>query len=180
VKKVLVSLAVSLLLGCASLMPNSISESKSNFDGSVSYKMEPGFIYADASFWSYGHFKLGLFWNNKSKDSISINVVVPSEIINIKSDEGLQFNIDGEIVKLTSSQGITDFETTETSTAVYTSSNKTFRTNVEFVRKLLSAKSVKVKLVMRDGYYEGDFKNAKPTSAVRGFKDFMVKLQPHI
>lgn len=175
--KYFLTLIISAFLsGCLATMPNSVSETKSTFDGTTQYKMEPGFIYENASFGSWGAFKLGLFWDTKMADNILVKAQINNNIVNIVSDEGLQFNIDGELIKLSSTDVTTDFESDIVNGVVYKNSSKNFIANKALINKLLSSKSAKVKLVTRKGFLEGDFKADKPSAAIRGFRDFMKKI----
>lgn len=165
-----------LLTSCLATMPNTISEIKSSFDGKTQYEMQPGFIYSDASFGSWGSFKLGLLWNKPDKN-ITIKAVIPNKIVNISHKDGLQFNIDGQIIKLSSPDIVTDFYSDIVSGVIYKGSSISFVAEKSIVVRLLSAKTVKVRLVTRSGLMESDFKADKPSAAIRGFRDFSEKLR---
>jgi len=165
------------LTGCMAGMPNNVSQNISDFDGSRSLTMEPGFIYESADTWSYGHFQLGLFWTSKAKDAVFIKAKLPNGIANIKSHEGLQFNINGKLTKLSTKTMFTKFNTDTAGGHVYADSSKSFAVPITFIQKLLDAKTVKVKLITGNGVYAGDFKADKPSAAIRGFKAFTQKLK---
>jgi len=172
-----VSAILLLLTGCMASMPNQITPATSNFDGSKSLTMAPAFIYESADTWSYAHFQLGLFWSSKFKDSILITAKLPNDIRNINSHEGLQFNVDGKVTKLSTDVVYTQFDADVAGGRVYTESSKPFSVSKQFIQSLLDAKSVKIKLITNKGALVGDFKADKPGAAIRGFKDFMQQFK---
>jgi len=172
-----VSVILLLLTGCMAGMPNHVTSNTSNFDGAKSLSMQPGFIYESMDTFAGGPFQLGLFWSEKYKDIIVITAKLPMEITNIQSNNGLLFNIDGKITKLSSPKLFTKFQTIRTSNTISSDSVKDFAATTQFIEKLINAKSVKVKLVTSKGVLTGDLKADKPSAAIRGFKDFMQQLK---
>lgn len=161
-------------------MPNHISTEIMGFDGAKVIRMEPGWVYTDNSFGSWGQFQLGLTHNSTKHDIVFMKAVVLHEIVNIESDQGLQFNVDGQKILLSSSDVTTHFDTgsTDTSSGIvtsYTQSAKTFVANKELIQSLLEAESVKVRLITYEGFIDGDFKTTKPQSAQTGFVKFMAQ-----
>ena len=175
--KLLVLFIGILMAGCMATMPNNVSVHNSTFDGSTEVTVQPGFIYSDKGMMSYGHFMLGLHWSSSEPDLVFIKAEKPGEIINLVSEEGLMFNIDGEIVKLSSPSVTTSFDVSEYYGSVFTESSKGYIAKLSLINRLLSATDVKVKLVTGEGYMEGDFMADKPSSALRGFKEFIAKVE---
>lgn len=170
-------IAVFTISGCLAAiatMPNQIETQTSTFDGTKITTMEPGWVYSDESFMSMGAFQLGLRANTKVPESVVIKAVVVNDIISINSGNSLLFNIDGDIVALCSSNTFTDFETETVAGRTYSDSVREYPTDREFIKRLLSAKSVKAKLNTSKGFIEGDFTNDKPQAAIRGFRAFIA------
>jgi len=172
---VFLAVVLAAVSGCASA-PNAIGESTSSFDGSTEYRLNPGFIYRNASTFSSGDVQLGLLWRTGMGDEVMVEAVVAQQIVNIASD-GLLFNIDGDIIELHSDQALTDFETSRHSGMTFKSSSRWFTTDLQTIERMLGAESAKVKLVTGDGFLEGDFKADKPSAAIRGFKEFVAKVR---
>lgn len=175
-KNQILLISILLLTGCMAGMPNNIKTSTSSFDNSQHIQMEPGFVYENADFTSYAYFKLGLSWNSNDKNVTIITAEIPQSIVNINSNKGLQFNIDGEIVKFDSYEIFTKHDVSSAQQTVYSESKKRFVTDKSFIKKLITAKSVKVKLLTGDGYLEGDLLVDKPSAAIHGFKDFIQQI----
>lgn len=160
-------------------MPNHISTEVMDFDGTKVTKMEPGWIYSSQSYGSFGRFQLGLTHNSTASDVLFMTAVLMHEIVNIESSNGLQFNIDGEKVLLSSNDIFTHFTHEEVSSGVtteYRRSTKIFVATRELVQALLDAETVKVRLMTHDGFVDGDFKTTKALSAQNGFQAFIDRL----
>jgi hypothetical protein len=167
---------VTVLSGCMPSMPNNIRESSSKFDGSHEYRMSPGFIYESADTFSGAQLSLGLHWSSANKELVTIFAEIQGEIINIHSSEGLQFNVDGEYIKLSSNQVTTDFESSVSNGLVAKASSKPFTVKRDVLDKILSGEKVFVKLITNAGYVEGEFTADKPSAAIRGFREFSQKI----
>lgn len=176
-RSILLAIITLLLTACVPNMPNYIQQQESIFDNSIQLKMEPGFVYHGEGTFSGGDLKLGLFWNSRLKDSLWIIAEVPQKIVNIDSNEGLLFNVNDDIVTLSSKEILTDYDSKYVSGWNVKKSSNCFPSDLNFIKRILDAESVKVKLVTGDGYVEGDFKADKPSAAIRGFRDFMKKVE---
>jgi hypothetical protein len=123
-KVIVLTIMLIALTSCMASMPNHIKQEKSSFDGSTQYIMEPGFIYESADFTSWGSFKLGLSWQSQAPDIIVVTALIPNKIINISSKNGLQFNVDGEIVVFNSNEFYTSIDVKKTQSVRFIESNK--------------------------------------------------------
>lgn len=156
-------LAFLLICGCSAMgisMPGQITVNKSEFDKKTQVNMEPAFFRG-------GSFGLGLQWFSSSPEGIIFVVSTPQQLVNIESKGGLQFNIDGKIVKLDSVDNYTKFKSNYYSGGVIDQdSRRRFSGDLALLNKIMSAKDVKVKLVTLDGYREGDLliNNPSPMS----------------
>ena len=155
---------------------NKLKVHKSTFDGSTEVTVEPGFIYSSKKFSSRGNFLLGLHWSSAAKNVVTITADVRGGFVNLYSEEGLQFNIDGEIIKLSSLSAMTDTEVSVYLGEVFKRSTKGYPVTLDFIRRLVAADDVKVKLVAQKGYLEGDFMAKKPGAAFKGFTKFLEKI----
>lgn len=170
-------IAVSAILsGCVTGMPNQVSTATSSFDGSTEISLEPGFVYENKNLMSQGTFMLGLHWSSSEKDFVFIKAEKPGRIVSLAKEDGLQFNIDGEIIKLSSPQALTNTDVSRYYSQFFTQSARGYLAKVELLRRIVNAKDVKVKLVTAEGYYEGDLLTDKPGSAITGFREFIAKL----
>jgi len=166
-------LTLGLLASCANL-PNSISVNKSDFDGQTEISMIPATVYSPDSMWEgYG---LGLRWRSDMGDSVVFTAEIGMDIVNIKSKGGLQINIDGNVISLDSPDIGTNFESQTTNTVTISSSKKEFLGTLALVRRMLSAKSVMVRLKTQNGYEDADFKMDGPMVAKDGFAKFIHKV----
>lgn len=179
-KKYAICLSLALIFsqGCSSTMGGSDIEVRtSSFDNSSEISSSSKIVYENADFASIGVFNVSYFWTSRVPEYVQIWAEVPSKIVSIKSSRGLQFNIDGEIIKLDSQDILTDFKETKTLYNNYTSSRKPFLVDIEFLRKISKAESVKVKLLTSDGYREGDFKVDKMMSIYGEANKFIGKVE---
>jgi len=174
--KKLLLLLIFLLSGCLPGTPNYIDNKQSSFDGSDELLMESGYVYNSHSSFSIWDIRLGLSWNSRQQEDIFIIAEVPGEIVNIRSNDGLMFNIDGKIFTLSALEELTDFDSSSDFGHNYRQSKKAFPCKIDFIRKLVEAKTAKVKLITGEGSLEGDFSVDRPGAAIRGFKDFLEKI----
>src|SRR5690606_9701453 len=138
--KLVTAIITTLLLSACTAMPNNISASESSFDGSTQYRMEPGIVYGD-------NFSMGVNWNTKMGDRLIFNVERRNVIMNIDSRDALLFNIDGEVVALSSPDLHTEFDSHVGSDGIaHRKSSKRFYGSISLLDRLLSADSVKVKV----------------------------------
>ena len=93
------------VIGCAS-MPGSISESVSGFDKTTEITMEPAGVFRSYSE-SY-IIKLGLYKTSKMDENNAVLEVFVEGAYNFADKDSVQFNIDGEVISLTSSDSLTN------------------------------------------------------------------------
>lgn len=172
-------LVFALLQGCGAAWPNNIKETKSTFDGSQEVLMSPGFVFRGPGAFDGADFKIGAHWSSTAPDRVSLKAEIQSVTVNIQNDDGLQFNIDGEFVKLSSHKATTDFDTEVINGNVYKSSSRPFATNLELLDRLLNGRVVMVKLVTGGGYLEGELTADKTSAAIRGLREFRSAVAKH-
>ena len=171
--KVVGSVVIALFLTACGTMPGFpgyISESKSDFDGSTWLKVHPGH--------ASGCCALGAAWNSKQPDLVQIEAVLHGEYAAIADTGGLEFNVDGRMLRLSSSGLPTQFEATRgAGSSVMRTSSKSFAIRREDFGALVKASSVKVRLNTTKGAVEGDLlRDAYGGSAIEGFRTFATKL----
>lgn len=149
-----VAIFVSSFLACAT--PGTVTKDVSDFDGAVSYTSLPGSVYQNES--RVADFSIGAHWNDKFPDKIVLDVAIFYKFIPIQKESGLQFMIDGELVKLDSPDVLTDLKSEQAGNIVIRSSERSFVAPFSIVDKINNAKVVKVKLLLDKAYMEGDLK----------------------
>lgn len=166
-----------LLSGCMAGTPNNIQRSVSTFDGAVEYRMDPGFVHRDAGALSGADFKLGLLWNTAMGERILISAAVPGHILSIAARDGLQLNINGEIISLQSDQVFTRTDIASAQRVVFTESERYFAADIDLIARMIEAESVKVRLNTGEGFMEGDFLVDRPSAAIRGFRSMLSQIR---
>ncbi|WP_280563351.1 hypothetical protein [Chromohalobacter sp. 48-RD10] len=163
------------LTGCTAMpgMAGHVSSHQSDFDGSTQVSMEPAKVKTGA----LSVVLIGADWSSKSPDRVMLTAVVPGDYERIISDEGLQFNIDGDIVKLSSDQAITDLDGEYAGGMVFRESAKTFPVKISLVERIVKADLVKIKLVTGDGYVEGRFQESDPNNAKDAIERFLAEIE---
>ena len=165
------------IISCASMpgMPGSISESKSEFDGSRQISMEPAWLYNSS-------IKLALFKNTKmGKNDIILTAVVKGAY-NFSDGESLHFNIDGDIVSFRSIDSLTSIDTSSGHVGnIYIPpsnwSSKDYVVNNDLIKRLINAERAVVKIDLRKSYVEGIFSSDAPTTARPAFRTFYQKME---
>lgn len=172
--KVLPAILSALLLAACSApgMPGYVDAHVSDFDGAKEITMQPGAIKGSGL---RSPCALGAAWSTRAPNAVTI-VVRLFDYTSIDSAAGLEFNIDGQILSLTSPQEYTAVQRTRgPGYAVFRTSDKRFpMTMVDFDR-MLAASSVGVRVNALAGYVEGRLVD-EPMSALRGFREFRAAL----
>ncbi len=170
-KAKLVILGYLLLGGCASL-PGSISESVSGFDKATEITMEPAWVQNGMN----ADIKLGLYKTSRMGTEDVILTAIVYGAHNFTSKESLEFNVDGEKIKLESIDEITkiDLVTYENTAANW--SSKRYEVKKDFINKLINGKEVWVKINLSQSYVEGKFSQDNPTAARPAFKKFYERI----
>ena len=170
-------LTISLLFGCASMpgVPGHISESISKFDNVKQLSMEPAWLYNSP-------IKLSLFKTTKMADSIVVIYATVKGAYNFSSNKSLQFNIDGKIYDFSSIDNLTDIIT---DSGIYNNvayippsnwSSKRYIITKEFIKHLIDANKVWVKINLSQKFVEGKFSSDAPTTARPAFREFYRKI----
>ena len=177
VNTLVVSLIVLILDGCATPgMPGYISDSVSNFDGSMQINMEPAWLYNSP-------IKLALFKNSKMPDSTIVLIAVVKGAHSFSGGQSLHFNIDGKLESFSAIDNLTDIETESGfyGSGIYIPasnwSSKRYLITKDFLNRLIKAGDVWVKIELRKEFVEGRFSSDAPTTARPSFKDFYNKIE---
>lgn len=181
--KAAIILLCALFAGCSSMpgMPGHISKTTSSYDGAVQYDMEPAFVYRSSGSFSGADIKMALSWNSATKDDSVVLFVEMSKLISIDSGPSLVFKVDGKERSFSSSSKYTSYDYKPgvygaASVAGHHTSSKSFVVPIEFIRQIVAAKDVVVKIDTDAGYYSGVFSNNAQSSAVNAFADFLEKI----
>lgn len=170
---------VAVIAGCASMpgMPGHVSVHVSDFDSTREVFMEPAAVPTPGDM--VISIQLGAHWTSKAPDTVSLIAQTPRDITTIKSQDGLQFHVDGEVTKLNSSTTLTDHESEVISGSLYTESSRPFTASIEFVRKLAQAETAGVKMLIgQDEYFEARMKSeGMNAGAHRGLNRFLAKVR---
>jgi len=163
---------VSVLVAGCGVMPGSpgyISESKSTFDGGTTISVDPGH--------ASGCCSLGANWRSVAPDYVQIVVVLHGDYSAIENLGGLEFNIDGRIVRLDATGHPTQFDSTRSGTMVFRKSSKAFVMRRGDFDAMLSARVLKVRLHTLRGFVDGDLlENAFGGAAIQGFRGLGARL----
>lgn len=176
-KSIVIVLLCILLFSCAAIpgMPGHIIESTSKFDNTKQITMEPAWLYNSP-------IKLALTKTTKIPDDVIVLDAVVKGTYNFSQGKSLHFNIDDQIYSFESIDMITDINTTS---GVYNSiayippsnwSSKRYLITIDFLKILLTAKKVWVKIDLMKEFVEGEFSSDAPTTARPAFRDFYTKI----
>ena len=175
---ILLCLLSFILVGCAALgMPGAISERVSGFDNTTEISMEPAWLIGGS-----GAIKLGLYKTSKMNEYQVVLVAVVMGTYNFGNKDSLQFNIDGETLSLDSTDLLTNIETKEGSynsaayLPAYNESSKRYWVKKDFIKRLLDAKKVWVKVNLSSDYVDGEFSKDSPGAARPAFRKFFEKV----
>jgi hypothetical protein len=177
-KKILVLLLCLGLVGCATL-PGSISERVSGFDKTKEIVMEPAWA---GNSLSDGLIKLGLYKTSRMDPDKVILTAVVLGAHNFSAEESLQFNINGEFVSFESIDPMTNIELEPgVYNSVYSSpatnlSSKRYEVTKDFIKELIEAKDVWVRINLSQDYVEAKFSVSVPMGARTSFRKFYSKV----
>ena len=145
-----------MVIGCVNIIPIPIHTNKSKFDSQVELSMIPigiGSKFAPLN-------GLGLYKNSKmQKEAIVLTALVTGAHIFARGNS-LHFNIDGEIVSFRSIDELTDIETYVGYCNIVSAKNtsqKRYLINRSFLKKLVNADKVVVKINLDKTYVEDIF-----------------------
>ena len=162
----------SLLPGCGAMpgWPGYISTSKSDFDGSTVIAVHPGH--------ASGCCALGAAWNSRAPNEIQITAVAHGGYARLESAAGLEFSVDGRVIRLDATREPTQHDATPgTGAVVHRSSSKTYVMKRSDFDALIVAKTLKVRLNTDRGPMEGDLlRDAYGGSAIEGLRSFAAQL----
>lgn len=166
------TIVVTLALAGCGVMPGApgyISETTSRFDGGREISVSPGH--------ASGCCSLGATWRSMAPTVVHIVAENIGSLVSIQDRGGLEFNIDGRVVKLDSTGHPTEFEATRHQGVTYRRSSKSFIMKRADFEAMLSAKLLKVRLNTAHGYTDGDLlESAYGGSAIQGFRAFADRL----
>ena len=168
-------LSVVILTSCGLQSPGHITQATSTFDGTKQLIMEPAWLYNSI-------IKLALFKSSKMPNEKLLLTAVVSGSHVFDDDPSLHFNIDGEILSLSSVDRLRDIDTSEsfTGSGFYVApsnwSSKDYLVDVPFIEKIVAAEDVYVIVEFTDSYAEGVFSNDAPITARQAFKDFLRQI----
>lgn len=166
------------LVGCETIegMPGHIRSHQSSFDGAKELSVEPAMVYRTSQTFSGSDLMLGMFWRSTMEPN---TFVISAHVIGtklIQQSNSLQFNIDGRIVSLSSSDLFTQIRTQRGSPSVgirpYNQSNRHYLISESFFKELIESDNVKIRLMLQNSYVEGDFSVNQASSARRAFIAF--------
>lgn len=174
-RALLTAVLLATIAGCGTTLgdaigipryPGQITEETSTFDGVRVISVEPG----PAS----GCCSLGANWRSNAPDYVQIVVSAMGSYSSINSRSGLEFNIDGRLVRLDSTGHPTQFNYA----SGYRESTKTFVMRRADFNSMLTARTLRVRLNTSGGYSDGDLlEHANiPGAAIRGLRNFAARL----
>jgi len=180
-KRLAAVLALLLVTACA----GQISETKSTFDidNSRELSMEPTYVFTHADGRSGSDLRLSLFWRSTMPKNELILGAFVSGVHSIPAIKSLHFNIDGQIVSLSSIDTLTNIETKYGSPRFvppYNVSSNRYVVTFEFIENIITANDVRVRLNLGKKYVEGVFSDKTFGAAKRDFVRFydIIKAQP--
>lgn len=167
----------------------------SKFDGAMEAAMKPAFVCKEL----FGGclIKLGLFWRSTMPQDKLILVAMAASVDPLSATDSLHFNIDGEIVRLTSiDTALASIGTaTECKSEVKTHLRESFAyatrlpdiynpprgwvskqyiVDKDFIAKILKGQEVVVRIDLKEGYVEGIFSRDGIAQARPTFKKFYI------
>ncbi len=164
-------------------MPQRIQESISPFDGAREVSLEPSIVCqikgSEPCF-----IRLGLFKRSTMRPDSVILVVVVNGMNSIAEGESLHFNIDGEIIEFDSIDKKTQYEIGKGPHTAGTAlcgpsascSAKRYLVTKDFLKKLLQADRVAVRVDLAKGYLGGLLLKDNPALALPAFSEFYERV----
>lgn len=141
-----------LVAGCASL-PGGIQTNVSDFDGSREVYMEPAPLPTQGAMVTY--ILLGAHWTSEEPETVYLIARTTRDYTRIEAEDGLEFNIDGEVVSLDSDAALTELEGDRIQGVTHRQSTRPFTATLELVETLADSEGVRVRMRVGQGeYYE--------------------------
>jgi hypothetical protein len=165
-------LALGVLTACATApgTPGHVRVLAPGFEGHTEVVLEPGTVDTPGSVLVV--INLGAHWSSADPDRVLLVAQLPRRVQSIRREDGLQFNIDGELVRLTS-----PVEQTEFSGRLNSRSRRPFRAPVSLVEQLVANEGTRLRLLVSESqYYEGEL-NDGANSAYRGLVNFLAEVR---
>lgn len=185
--RAIMMLGMSLILSACAAMPGGITERTSSFDGSSELSMKPAFIYRSTGGFSGSDLEASLHWRSSMPRDQLILTMYINDINSIPSRKSLRFNVDGDVNEFSSIDTFTEFSSEYNSYTSWatvpprSSSFKRYIVSEEFIREILNADTVFVRLdVGTQGYVEGVFSDNTMSSAKPAFTSFMERREEMI
>lgn len=165
-----------LLSGCAGL-PGQVSTTESDFDGTREVYMEPGTVNTPEAL--LVTINLGAHWSSREPDTVYLIARTPHGAETIRRRDGLQFNIDGEIVKLDSSQWATEHDFELIGNVAYSSSRRAFAAPLSLVEDIAESEGTRIKLLVGQTEYRTGRLEDGVNTAYRGLLAFLDEVRAH-
>jgi hypothetical protein len=162
-------LGLLFLTGCALLptTPGTIKLHESKVDGAKELSMDPG-ICAEQ------FIKIGFLKTTRMKPDEVVLKLTLDGVHGIANGESLIFNIDGQTITLKTEQAFTEFGE---NMGGYATSNKNYKTNIEFLNKLNSAKVAHLQILLSNGkYLETDYNNTTSWGSKTALPKFLSQI----
>lgn len=168
-------LALLLVSGMAHALEPKIA--KDDFDGATRVWIAPHGLDCGGTM---SCFSIGARWTSNEKDA----AVLELQTLNVGyvGVEGVKLNIDGQVLDL-KPLGETKYNKPDTSLPprlweMLRTSTRDFLIPLELVQVMLDAKSVKVRVITRDGFIDGTLRGGKSRKAEGALSRFIAKV-PH-
>lgn len=170
---IMLILVIGLFYGCATIPggPGDVSESVSHFDNTKQLSMEPAWLYDSK-------IKLSLFKTTKMDDNLVVMYVFVEGSRIFSRGKSLKFNVDGKIYAFKSIDDLTDINT---SPGIYNNivyippynwSSKRYIVTKDFIKRLIDARRVWVRVELSKEFVEGEFSSDAFTTARPAFRKF--------
>ena len=159
-------------------MPGGVSTHVSDFDGTREVFMEPAPVPTPGDMLAI-YIQLGAHWTSSHPDTVQLIAQTPQDVTTIQREDGLQFNIGGEITSLSSDVTFTEFDSDVISGVVHTESSRPFTATLEFVERLAAADTAGVRMrIGQDRYYEARMESeGMNASAHRSLNNFLDEVE---
>lgn len=173
--RILVILASMSLVSCASLMPSttpgSVTSSTSDYDGTIQTSAAPSWA------GGIGNIKVGAFKTSKMDKDEALLVVQNDDIKNFAFQHPNFFvKIDGVETPMSPIDKNSECNISTSTNVAHCQQN--YRVKLSFLEKMVNAKSVKFKLLLRDNtYVTGNLDRSGWTTAKTVLVDFLKEIE---
>lgn len=159
-------------------MPGDIHERKSDFDNSIEITMEPSWAYSESG---DSEIQLDPAWRSSMpKETCALTFWVMDTVI-FSDRDPVKFNIDGNIISINSSepmQYVYNPGMVHPYVAPWSKSGQKFMVSKSFLKKILNAKRVVIRIDSDHGYREATF--SSPTQREQRAKQYLQRFYDRI